>query len=43
MIPCDSRYLNGTAGLLRSGLKSLSMRWIELIRIIDSLLLVDYS
>ena len=26
MIPCNSRYLNGTAGLLRSGFKSLSMR-----------------
>ena len=39
-ISCNSRYLNGAAGLLRSGLKSLSMRWIELIRIIDSLVLV---
>jgi hypothetical protein len=43
IIPCDFRYLNGTAGLLRSGFKSLSMRWIELTRIIDSLVLVKYS
>ena len=40
MIPCNFRYLNGAAGLLRSGFKSLTIRWIELIRIIDSLVLV---
>ena len=43
MIPCNSRYLKGTGLLDSSGLKSLSIRWIEHTFSIASLDSVDHS
>ena len=43
MIGCNSRYLNGTRSFVSSGLRSLSIRWIEQTFSIASLDPVDHS
>ena len=43
IIYAESRYLYGVGSPDLSGLRSLSMRWIELIRGIDSPLVLCHS